>query len=253
MQKNGGVPPAGIRGEDRRMRAVFVLAICVLAFAGSVPAQTVAPAAPVAPVAPVAATVTVYRCTDAGGMVSYSSTPCAAGSKQQIRSSVRPVDAPPRLAVPQVASPPAKPEAAPQGVQRTVYLVPPRPMFECTTPDGKRYTSDDDRGNPRWVPLWTLGYPAVRSTSALGSNIGHPERVMHPHPRDVNWPVATGGGTWIRDDCVQLPPADVCARLRDRRDAIRTRFFNAQEKERDSLRIEERSVNARLDNDCGGH
>ena len=141
----------------------------------------------------------------------------------------------------------------PQVVQRTVYLVPPKPMFECTTPDGKRYTSDDGRGNPRWVPLWTLGYPTVRPTSSLGSNIGHPDRVMHPHPRDINWPVATGGGTWIRDDCVQLPPADVCARLRDRRDAIRTRFFNAQEKERDNLRIEERSVNARLDNDCGGH
>ena len=244
MQKNGGVPPAGIRGEDRRMRVFFVLAACVLAFAGSVPAQTGAPAS---------ATVTLYRCTDAGGKVSYSSAPCAAGSKQQIRSSTRPVDAPPRPATPQAAAPPAKPEAAPQGGQRTVYLVPPRPMFECTTPDGKRYTSDDDRGNPRWVPLWTLGYPTVRPTSSLGSNIGHPERVMHPHPRDVNWPVATGGGTWIRDACMQLPPADVCARLRDRRDAIRTRFFNAQEKERDTLRIEERSVNARLDNDCGGH
>lgn len=240
MQKNGGVSPAGIRGEDRRMRVVFVLATCVLAFAGSVPAQTAAP---------VSATVTLYRCTDAGGKVSYSSAPCAAGSKQEVRSSTRPVDAPPR---PPSPLPPAKPEAAPRVVQRTVYLVPPKPMFECTTPDGKRYTSDDDRGNPRWVPLWTLGYPTVRPTSALGSNIGHPERVMHPHPRDVNWPVATGG-TWIRDDCVQLPPADVCARLRDRRDAIRTRFFNAQEKERDSLRIEERSVNARLDNDCGGH
>ena len=226
------------------MRIVFALAAGVLAFAGSVLAQTVAPAAPVS------ATVTLYRCTDAGGKVSYASAPCAAGSKQEIRSSTRPVDAPPR---PATLQPPAKPEAVPQVVQRTVYLVPPKPMFECTTPDGKRYTSDDGRGNPRWVPLWTLGYPTVRPTSSLGSNIGHPERVMHPHPRDVNWPVATGGGTWIRDACVQLPPADVCARLRDRRDAIRTRFFNAQEKERDTLRIEERSVNARLDNDCGGH
>ena len=276
MQKNGGVPPAGIRGEDRRMRAVFVLAICVLAFAGSVPAQTVAPAAPVAPVAPVAATVTVYRCTDAGGMVSYSSTPCAAGSKQQIRSSVRPVDAPPRLAVPQVASPPAKPEAAPQGVQRTVYLVPPRPMFECTTPDGKRYTSDDDRGNPRWVPLWTQGYrwygnrpggslPRGTVTPApplrAGISTAFPDVPMvtpapptrPPHGRPpVPWQAASGGGSWIRDSCVALPPREACSLLRDRRDAIRTRFFNAQEKERDALRLEERGINTRLADDCGG-
>ena len=61
-----------------------------------------------------------------------------------------------------------------------------------------------------------------------------------------------GGGTWIRDQCAMLPPRETCNRLRDRRDAIRTRFFNAQEKERDALRIEERGINNRLDNDCGG-
>ena len=220
------------------MRAALALVVLLL-LAGSLRAQSTPPA-----------TVTLYRCTDSSGKVSYASTPCAAGAKQEVRTLARPVDAPPPPAAPPA---PPTPAPAPPMQTRTVYLVPPRPMFECTTPDGKRYTSDDDRGNPRWVPLWTLGYPTVRPTSSLGSNIGHPERVMHPHPRDVNWPVATGGGTWIRDACVQLPPADVCARLRDRRDAIRTRFFNAQEKERDTLRIEERSVNARLDNDCGGH
>ena len=220
------------------MRAALALVVLLL-LAGSLRAQSTPPA-----------TVTLYRCTDSSGKVSYASTPCAAGAKQEVRTLARPVDAPPPPAAPPA---PPTPAPAPPMQTRTVYLVPPKPMFECTTPDGKRYTSDDDRGNPRWVPLWTLGYPTVRPTASLGSNIGHPERVMHPHPRDVNWPVASGGGRWIRDDCALLPPADACARLRDRRDAIRTRFFNAQEKERDTLRIEERSVNARLDNDCGGH
>jgi hypothetical protein len=45
----------------------------------------------------------------------------------------------------------------------------------------------------------------------------------------------------------------VCARLRDRRDEINRRFFNAQPSERDTLRVEERGVVARLDEDCGGH
>lgn len=49
-----------------------------------------------------------------------------------------------------------------------------------------------------------------------------------------------------------LPPAEACARLRDRRDQVRTRFFNAMPSERDVLRVEERGINARLDNDCGG-
>ncbi|WP_449447060.1 DUF4124 domain-containing protein [Thermomonas brevis] len=195
------------------------------------------------------ATVTVYRCTNAAGKVSLQDAPCAKGQGQQSREMLRPVDAPARPAVP--APPPVAP-SAPAPPPRTVYLAPPRPMYECITPEGKRYTSDDGRGNPRWVPLWTLGYPAVRPHSVLGDNIGHPDKVVRPPHRDVNWPVATGGGTWVRDDCAMLPPREACARLRDRRSELRTRFFNAQEKERDALRGEERDINARLDNDCGG-
>lgn len=221
------------------MRVVALLAACLLpSFTGSARAQ-----------AKPAATVTVYRCTDAAGKVSLQDAPCAKGQAQQAREMLRPVDA--------LASPtaPAKPDAAvpaPQAEPRTVYLAPPRPLYECVTPEGGRYTSDDGRGNPRWVPLWTLGYPVVRPRSVLGDNIGHPERVMRPPHRDINWPVASGGGSWIRDDCTMLPPVEACARLRDRRSTLRTRFFNAQEKERDLLREEERALNARLDNDCGG-
>ena len=58
------------------------------------------------------------------------------------------------------------------------------------------------------------------------------------------------GGTWIRDTCHALPQGEVCARLVDRRDVIRKRFFNAQERERDDLRREERGINARLAADC---
>jgi hypothetical protein len=59
-------------------------------------------------------------------------------------------------------------------------------------------------------------------------------------------------GTWIRDACHGLPQQEVCARLRDRRDEIRRRFFNAQPSERDLLRNEERGIDARLGDDCGG-
>lgn len=219
------------------MRVALALAVCLLLFAGSARAQ-----------AKPAATVTVYRCTDAAGKVSLQDAPCAKGQAQQAREMLRPVDGPPRAATapPVTAAPDRSPDT------RTVYLAPPRPLYECTTPEGRRYTSDDGRGNPRWVPLWTLGYPVVRPRSVLGDNIGHPDRVMRPPQRDINWPVATGGGSWIRDDCVMLPPRESCARLRDRRSELRTRFFNAQEKERDVLREEERALNARLDNDCGG-
>ncbi len=194
--------------------------------------------------------VQIYRCTAADGHVSLQDTPCANTQTQQVRTMTRPQDPPPRPPAPPSA--PAVTPNAPQVVERTVYLAPPRAMYECTTPDGDRYTSDDDRGNPRWVPYWTLGYPTVRPRSALGTSIGDPEKRLHPPARDINWPVAAGGGRWIHDDCFMLPPREVCARLRDRRSALSTRFFNAQPSERDRLRLEQRSLDARLNNDCGG-
>ena len=225
------------------MRAPAVaLLLCLLPLAGGARAQSAD-----------AGTVTVYRCTDAGGHQALRDTPCPAGQKQQAREMVRPKDAPPKP----VAPPAPAPTPAPRPETRTVYLVPPMPLYECTTPDGARYTSEDGDGNPRWMPLWALDYPVLRPRVPPRAGISSPTPrklpTHRPPPRDINWPVATGGGAWVRDACVLLPPSETCARLRDRRDAIRTRFFNAQEKERDALRIEERGIIARLDNDCGSH
>ncbi|QIL19311.1 DUF4124 domain-containing protein [Thermomonas sp. HDW16] len=219
-----------------------ILAIVLLLFAApAVRAQT-------------SGEVRIYRCTDAAGTQALRDTPCPKGQSQQTRDMLRPKDAPKTT---RPAAAPTPSSASQPTPTQVVYLAPPQPMYECITHEGKRYTSDNSEGNLRWVPLWTLGYPAVRPGTSLGSNIGgpppRPDRPMHPPMRDINWPVATGGGTWIRDDCAMLPPSETCARLRDRRSEIRTRFFNAMPSERDVLRVEERGINARLDNDCGGH
>ncbi len=196
--------------------------------------------------------VRIYRCTDAAGKQTLRDTPCPKGQQQQVREMLRPKDAPVRRAPAQSRS-----VERPADSPRYVVLAPPQAMYQCTDPDGKRYTSENGEGNPRWVPLWTLGYPVVWPRTSLGSNIGgisNPRPGTGPRPlmRDINWPVANGGGQWIRDTCAMLPPAETCARLRDRRAEIRTRFFNAMPSERDVLRVEERGINARLDNDCGG-
>lgn len=224
---------------------VAVLGLCLLAPCASAAAQSKDAGN---------ATVTVYRCTDAGGRQSLRDTPCPKGQQQQAREMQRPQDAPRPKPAPVPAPPPAP--IAPTPEVRTVWLAPPRPMYECTTPDGDRYTSEDGAGNPRWVPLWTFGYPAVGRPSRPPGGDRPPMQPGRPptQPPHVGMhrPMVGGGGTWIRDQCALLPPGETCARLRDRRSAIRTRFFNAQEKERDALRIEERGINARLDNDCGG-
>lgn len=213
--------------------------------------------------------VRIYRCTDGAGRQTLRDTPCPKGQQQQTRDMLRPKDAPTATRPPPAAVGPA-PQAAPAPV--VVYQAPPRPMYECITDEGKRYTSETGDGNPRWVPLWTLGEPvfgrppygaadrgSFRPALSANASIGRPQQRLPsptattsiPHGR-APWPTASGGGTWIRDDCTLLPPRETCARLRDRRAEIRTRFFNAMPSERDVLRVEERAINARLDNDCGG-
>lgn len=218
--------------------------------------------------------VTVYRCVDASGHVSIGDTPCPAGSTGQARSMQRPVDAP-APAVPAAPSGTAG-EPAAAASPAVVVMRAPQPMYECVRPGGERYTSDTGDGNPRWVPLWTVGYapsrlgghaadrsgtPTRSAPPPLGGRVGAPPPQRPPievdrggrRPYPPRSHAGYGGGTWVRDTCHALPQAEVCARIRDRREDIRRRFFNAQESERNELRREERGINARLAADCGIH
>lgn len=199
-----------------------------------------------------AAEITLYRCVDAKGKLTLRDSPCAKGEKQETRTFQRPVDPPPRPAAQQAAPPP--PPSPPPEV-RYVTVHPPRPLYECVTPDGERYTSDTDAGNPRWVPLWTLGYPwPQRVFRSEGMTISTPSRPPHirpptrPHPIH---PAIYASGTYIADECYALPQQEVCARLSDRRYEIKRRYLNAMPSERALLDDEERAVVARINNDCG--
>ncbi|WP_147653534.1 DUF4124 domain-containing protein [Vulcaniibacterium gelatinicum] len=220
-------------------RCLRLLLSLLLACAGPVAA------APPAPPAAPAGQVTIYRCVDAKGRLTLRDSPCAAGERQQMRTMQRPQDPPPR---PTSAPAPTAPAAPALVRDRVVVAWPPQPLYECIRPDGSRYTSDSGEGNPRWVPLWTLGYPLLVPRNPLGDRVGAPP----PRPGDPPLAVVYGPPpmTFVRDECHPLPQAEVCARLRDRRDEIRRRFFNAMPSERDALRVEERAINARLASDC---
>ena len=198
--------------------------------------------------------VTIYRCTDRDGRLTLRDTPCPRGEEQQARAMQRPQDPPPRPAprevAPAVATPPAP--------RTLVVVTPPRPMYECVTPEGDIYISDTDQGDPRQVPLWTLGYPVV-----VGGGRGHRVDPARPRPpanrRGVpdRWPrygglVYPAFGTWVRDACHPLPQAEVCDRLREERAGIASRYNSALQSERRVINTERRRLDARLANDCGG-
>ncbi|MCL1634961.1 DUF4124 domain-containing protein [Luteimonas sp. SX5] len=207
------------------------------------------------PLAVQAAEITLYRCVDAKGKVTLRDSPCAKGETQETRTFQRPVDPPPRPAAQAPApSAPAKPPEV-----RYVTVNTPRPLYECVTPDGERYTSDTDAGNPRWVPLWTLGYPMwpQRTFRSEGLTVSTPA----PRPPDVRppgrphpvHPAFFASSTYIADECHALPQEEVCSRLNDRRYEIKRRYFNAMPSERAVLDNEERAVVARMNSDCGAY
>ena len=206
-----------------------------------------------------APTVTVYRCTDARGHLTLRDSPCRAGEHQDVRTMLRPTD-PPRGAA--ARSRRASPSTLPP--TRVVYRSPPRPVYDCVTPDGERYTSASPEGNPRWVPLWTLGYPVapIYPPMVEGGYRGHLEhrgggttiRVdageRWRYPGYGATPVGVPGGTWVRDACEPLTAGEACELLRDRRYELDRRWFSALQGDRDDIEREQRRIDAQLSESC---
>lgn len=208
-----------------------------------------------------ASTLTIYRCTDASGKVMLRDSPCPRGQQQDARQMRRPQDPPAQTTRP-AAPRPTSAVASPPPPTQVIVVTPPQALYECRRPNGSRYTSESGEGNPRWVPLWTLGWPVLaereRVQPAQGSIHVRDGRVsgsLHSGGvvrETVITPAGYGAGQWVRDSCERLPQAEACARLRDERAEVRRRHFNGQPTERDRLRLRERAINAQLDNDCGG-
>lgn len=224
-----------------------------------------------------AADVTIYRCTDVHGRLALRDTPCRKGERQQTREMRRPSDPAPRPAAKPTPTVAPSTYAAPP---RVVVVHPPRPLYECVSDDGDRYTSDTAEGNPRWVPLAVLGYPMV-SHHAMGPRHGDyaehgyggyagrleyrddafrgrvdfGRSVRSPGPPLTYPPLGVGygypAGTWVRDVCHALPQQEVCDRLRDRRFELDRRYNSALQSERAQISTEQRGIDARLNNDCG--
>lgn len=198
--------------------------------------------------------LTVYRCTDGDGHVSLRDTPCPAGLREQPIEMLRPVDPPPSSRTDRPRAPSTPP--APATGTRVVFVEAPRPLYQCTTPDGDRYTSDDADGNPRWVPLWTLGYPAYWPRNPLGDRVGAPRpRPPSDGPGAPDLPPVVGlaytPGAWVRDNCVRLPEGQACERLLEHKRELREEWFDAMPTRRAEVAKEERMLAERLARTCG--
>ncbi|WP_045728599.1 hypothetical protein [Xanthomonas sp. GPE 39] len=215
--------------------------------------------------------VRIYRCITTSGTTSLQSIPCESGRQQQVMDMQRPRD-PLTRPTTTLSTDPARDAAAPAPLpQREIRIVsvqPPQPMYECVTSEGERYTSDDNAGNPRWIPLWAFGYADSQDGRRRGR--GPDERPPPgppppgasrpsgpPPPPHVVYPgagvIVPAGSTLVRDTCTALPQQEVCARLTDRRWELIRRYNSALQSERRAMETEQRGIDARLARDCGGN
>ncbi|HIE5098026.1 DUF4124 domain-containing protein [Stenotrophomonas maltophilia] len=198
----------------------------------------------------------VYRCVASNGAVALQDTPCN-GGRQQVRDLQRPRDPAPRVVRSDATPPPPSDVPAIREREvRHVYIQPPQPMYECVSDDGQRYTSDNNEGNPRWVPLWTSVWLPHRHHGpippgprpAIGTPVG--EGAGYRPPSVGVGVQVPAGNVLVRDSCTVLPPQDVCARLRDRRWELDRRYNSALQSERTAISKEQRGIDARLSRDC---
>ncbi len=184
--------------------------------------------------------LTIYRCVGPGHKITLRDSPCQKGESQEVRSMQRPKDPAP---VAETITGPVPPSSVdpPEREVQVIYRNAPRPMYECVTGDGDRYTSDNGEGNPRLVPAWAAGYQ--RWDDGRGS----------ANPRGQAIPTGNllrGAEVWVRDECHALPQQEVCARLSDRRYEIIRRYNSALQSERRDLELEQRGIDARISSDC---
>ncbi len=238
--------------------------------------------------------ITIYRCTDVQGRLALRDTPCLAGERQETTAMQRPQDPPPRprgiVETPASASVSGGQADRAPPVDPVRGYPPPTPVYRCITPDGEQYTSESPDGNPRWVPLWTLGYPVIvgpghdhlpggypappvrpagdasyigtRSQAPVGTgsrfvfdSVGRPPPKPSQSQPGIPDRLPIGGmvqgpGTWVRDACTRIPQAEVCADLRNRRTALVRRYNSALQSERRQIDSEKRRIDEQLGSQC---
>lgn len=198
--------------------------------------------------------VRIYRCVGSDGQVALQDSPCL-GGRQQVIERQRPRDPSP---APASAPAPAEKPAAATAAAATprMVVVASRPLYECTTAEGERYTADDGEGNPRWVP-GPLVPVVVGPVRVVGAGPSRPPgiRPSPPSPPPVHGRPAPGGvasvlvpsgGAWVRDSCQRLSTEEACSLLGEQRWSLISRYNSALASERQELVREQRRVEQRM-------
>jgi len=169
-------------------------------------------------------TVTIHRCVDGKGRVTLQDDPCPAGSQGSTRQMQRPKDPAPRPAPPVEKMPEPSPE---RYFDEPAYpLIPPPPMYRCTSYDGIVRESESYDPNPRCEPLG-LYYPPGRLTAEQARSC-----------------------RWVEDSCVRQSDEAACKVWKKRQIAAKSKALHAFSDTAAYWKSELERINQILDESC---
>ncbi|MHB1059800.1 MAG: DUF4124 domain-containing protein [Rhodanobacter sp.] len=195
-----------------------------------------------------AAAGTVYKCSGAGGQVSYQDAPCARSQRQQALQLPDDASAPPPPASaaaepdpPPVAEAPPIPSPAPDA--------PLIQLYRCRhAVDGSAYVSRNGQPPPFRAPLGMLGALSTPLADVYGS----------PNHAGISAPEANRGRVtaglvannyvWVQDQCRPLSVPEICSELRDEQEQNARKLQRAFKSDRPPLQQRDDELQAQLTN-----
>lgn len=160
-----------------------------------------------------AAAGTAYKCSGAGGQVTYQDAPCAKTQQQQtLQLSNDPAAPAPPAAVP--VSRPAVVDEVP--VAPAEPSVPLTPLYRCMhAVDGSTYVSSNGHPQPFLAPLGMLGALPTSLAQAYGQPGGAGISAPEANHGRVSSGLVASNYVWVQDQCRPLSVPEICRELRD--------------------------------------
>lgn len=174
---------------------------------------------------------TIYKCRQAGGVVSYQDKPCPGRQIGVIRTAE--VAAPARAAPPATAAAAPKADAnapATQKARPVTTARAPRPSFKCTRPNGHVYFTGDARPQRTLADLPEAGAALVSVPGA---------------------PAAPPGKVWVQDRCEPATRSESCQYYQQQIQAVDTRKQSVSGSELRQLTREGQRLRAIHAHRCG--
>ncbi|MEO8999698.1 MAG: DUF4124 domain-containing protein [Rhodanobacter sp.] len=189
---------------------------------------------------------TVYKCSGAGGQVTYQDAPCAKTQQQQTLQLSNDTAA---AAPAAVASTPAPATVAETPAAPAEPRTPLTQLYGCMhAVDGGSYVSSNGHPQPFLAPLGMLGALPTSLSQAYGQPGGAGISAPEANHGRVSSGLVASNYVWVQDQCRPLSVPEICHELRDEYEQNARRLQRAFQSDQPPLQRRDSELHAQLTN-----